>query len=597
MATMLGIDTSHWKGDIVNTNVAIDFVYTKATEGTYYVDDACDPIVQWAIRRGKKWGVYHFATNLLTDPIKEADYFVDNCLGYIGKGILMLDYEDYWNAAHTVRYNNPFNVAWAKQWLDRVYARTGVKPVIYMSASVVSGADWSPVINADYGLWVAAYPWNNTPVANYQMNFDLDPNPRWGAVGNIGWQFTSTGRLNGYNANLDCDIFYGSAATWDAYAGVKPAPVPPPPPQPVITTKTITTTTAIPFNKISKMDDTLPQGQTKIEQEGVEGVRTQTYLVTYSDGVETKRELQSDSVTKSPVDEITGIGTKVPDPTPTPPPQPDPPPTPDPVPTPTPTPSGKEAWWVTFIKALTALLAAAFLGATVLRDKRTVVRDKRYDRIKSFDPRSRNYDIKELVADKPLRKRHWTVKRVLDQGNDGACVGFGWAGELIATPAVNLVDNKYAQTVIYWGAQKIDEFPGGEYPGANPGGQQGSSVLAGAKTVKSLGYIGEYRWAFNFQDVLKTLSNVGPVVVGTNWYYDMENVDQDGFIHIGGGIAGGHCYVLVGHDPAEKSVTIQNSWGENWGKKGQAKISYADLQRLLNEDGEACIPLHRKVIV
>ena len=33
------------------------------------------------------------------------------------------------------------------------------------------------------------------------------------------WQWTSSGRLNGYPANLDCNIFYGDGAAWDAYAG------------------------------------------------------------------------------------------------------------------------------------------------------------------------------------------------------------------------------------------------------------------------------------------------------------------------------------------------------------------------------------------
>ena len=29
------------------------------------------------------------------------------------------------------------------------------------------------------------------------------------------WQWTSSGRLNGYNGNLDCDVFYGTVNTWN----------------------------------------------------------------------------------------------------------------------------------------------------------------------------------------------------------------------------------------------------------------------------------------------------------------------------------------------------------------------------------------------
>ena len=45
------------------------------------------------------------------------------------------------------------------------------------------------------------------------------------------WQWTSSGRLNGYGGNLDCNVFYGDVSTWDAYVGkststVKPQPKP-----------------------------------------------------------------------------------------------------------------------------------------------------------------------------------------------------------------------------------------------------------------------------------------------------------------------------------------------------------------------------------
>src|SRR5436309_5114547 len=130
------IDTSHWKGDIDLSKVGIEGVYTKATEGNYYVDDACDKIVQQAIKLGKKWGVYHFATNRVTSPQTEANYFVDNCQGYIGKGMLILDNENYHWSDGTFA-NDANNVDWCLQWLRQVESRTGVKPLIYMSLSVI----------------------------------------------------------------------------------------------------------------------------------------------------------------------------------------------------------------------------------------------------------------------------------------------------------------------------------------------------------------------------------------------------------------------------------------------------------------------------
>lgn len=226
-----GPDLSHYKADVNVGAIAADFIITKATGGTGYVDDACDNIVQAAIASGKKFGVYHYFSDGFNggDPIAEANWFVDNCLGYIGKGILVLDWE---------RGGNPFvnDTGMALRWLQHVEARTGVKPLIYMSGSLVTSLNWSAVIANGNGLWVASWPYNNNVVANYNMDPALDPNPNWdGNVNDVLWQFTSTGRLDGYGGNLDCNFFYGTREAWDAYARTNvpvPAPVPVPTPEP-----------------------------------------------------------------------------------------------------------------------------------------------------------------------------------------------------------------------------------------------------------------------------------------------------------------------------------------------------------------------------
>ena len=216
---MNGIDISKWQSGIDLSAVNADFVIVKATEGIGYVDKSCDGFFQKALSLGKKIGFYHFArpTN---DPVREADFFYNNCRGYFGKGIPILDWES----------GNTSNVAWAKRWLDRVYQLSGVKPVIYMSESVVNANNWSAVAAADYGLWVAKYRDNN-PDYNYNMaNAGSHPHVKWWKFYCM-WQWTSTGRLDGYGHNLDCNVFYGDAATWDKYVGksasaTKPQPKP-----------------------------------------------------------------------------------------------------------------------------------------------------------------------------------------------------------------------------------------------------------------------------------------------------------------------------------------------------------------------------------
>lgn len=221
--TLNGIDISNWQRGIDLSKVPCDFVIAKATEGIGYVDKTCDKFFQKALSLGKKIGFYHFARPTKNnDPVREADFFYENCKGYFGKAIPILDWEA----------ENKQNVAYAKAWLDRVYQRSGVKPVIYMSESVVNSYDWSSVANADYGLWVAKYR-DNSPDYNYNMaNAGSRPRVKWWNFYCM-WQWTSTGRLSGYNGNLDCNVFYGDGTTWDKYAGKSGTTQPVKPTQPV----------------------------------------------------------------------------------------------------------------------------------------------------------------------------------------------------------------------------------------------------------------------------------------------------------------------------------------------------------------------------
>ncbi len=81
--------------------------------------------------------------------------------------------------------------------------------------------------------------------------------------------------------------------------------------QPVIETKTETTTKSLPFETKYVDDNTLAQGTTKTTQNGVEGVETTTYSITYTDGVETAREVEKVEVTRQPVNKIIARGTYV----------------------------------------------------------------------------------------------------------------------------------------------------------------------------------------------------------------------------------------------------------------------------------------------
>lgn len=202
------------------------------------------------------------------------------------------------------------------------------------------------------------------------------------------------------------------------------------------------------------------------------------------------------------------------------------------------------------------------------------------DRLPSRDPRNRNF--LRAVTGKPLVRKTWRLDYRLDQGQEGACVGFGWAHRLDAAPRRRHLNGLDA-FAFYYRARELDEYPGEDY--------EGSSVLGGAKAVQEKGLISSYRWAYDLQNVLQALSHEGPVVMGTNWLADMFEPRTDGYLQVAGSLAGGHCWLLRGIDPAKGRVTMSNSWGRSWGLKGDAYLTFDDLGILLEDGGEACIPV------
>jgi lysozyme len=208
---MNGIDVASWQPATIGDAVDYDFIVSKATEGTGYVNPNCDAVVQSAIKRNKCFGTYHFATT--GDAVAQADYYLDNIAGYIGKGIMVLDFE---GGALSQGYD------WTHSFCARIIDKTGIPPLIYASASPMQSYGLVKLSkDLNVGLWVAAYP-NSNP-----QGYSQPASPIADAVM---YQYASTGRLSGYDGNLDLDVFYGDAQTWAAYAkGTGPAPAPPAP--------------------------------------------------------------------------------------------------------------------------------------------------------------------------------------------------------------------------------------------------------------------------------------------------------------------------------------------------------------------------------
>lgn len=227
------IDVSNWQTGINVTTSGAQIVVAKATEGIGYVNPDCDRVVQDALAAGQGVGVYHFA-HTENNARREAQYFIDNTRGYIGKGIVpILDWEP----------STPWDTNWALTWLQTVETAWGTKPIIYMNQSTENAYDWSAVVAGNYGLWIAAYTLGYTPIYGFNPPSAQPTLHHWPFA--VTWQYTSTGHVNNWGGALDLSVVYGDLNTWHAYAGsghtAQKTPTPTPAPQPSATNTTCDT--------------------------------------------------------------------------------------------------------------------------------------------------------------------------------------------------------------------------------------------------------------------------------------------------------------------------------------------------------------------
>lgn len=215
-----GVDVSHWQGCITVSRAeaahanGVNFAFVKATEGVGFADSSTVCSMSGLKNAGIRRGVYHFARpDKGNSPETEADWFIAKTKAYAGSGVIpVLDWEPggAWNR----------RTDWALRWLQRVEKAWGVKPMIYMSASTLRGADWAQVANADYGLWLAGYPRGSraeTLRNPGSVPYNVAP---WKFA--AAWQYSETGSVPGIGTQIDVNWFYGDAATWARYANATP---------------------------------------------------------------------------------------------------------------------------------------------------------------------------------------------------------------------------------------------------------------------------------------------------------------------------------------------------------------------------------------
>ncbi len=204
------------------------------------------------------------------------------------------------------------------------------------------------------------------------------------------------------------------------------------------------------------------------------------------------------------------------------------------------------------------------------------------------------------------------IRAWYNQGNEGACVGFGTSQSL--TIQMSMLSGhlmKYDAEWLYLQAQLVDEWP--ETPP-----EEGSSVRAAMDVLRKIGAmlvryghklpgegIASNQWATTVDEMRTAIANGQPVTLGINWYDNFDNPVHKGREYwIGEGdlgrVRGGHCLCECGASDDREAFLWSNSWGalklakgkwpDNWaGGYPLVWVPYRTVERLLNEYGEAAI--------
>jgi hypothetical protein len=199
---------------------------------------------------------------------------------------------------------------------------------------------------------------------------------------------------------------------------------------------------------------------------------------------------------------------------------------------------------------------------------------------------------------------------VLDQGQEGACTGFGLAAVINylqwRNNDFNIQNlNVASPRMLYHMAQIYDEWAGEDYEGSSCRGamkgwhrhgvssnelwpyrnQKGKIVYVSPKDGWEQDAAGRPLGAYyriekrSINDLQSAINEVGAVYcsadVHKGWY--LNKTRQPVIIPYDSKVVGGHAFAFVGY--TEDGFIVQNSWGVDWGYHGFAILSYEDWVR------------------
>lgn len=207
---MLGIDVSHWQGDIDWAKVAkgpvqgeqVRWAYAKASTGATGRDERWVKNAVGATAAGIPVGGYHWIRPGFNDPIAEADNFCNALQAALDAGAKldlapMVDLEEQPAAGSTA----DSTIAYLDACCDRIQQRTGRRPIVYTGSSYA--ASYLGRRKLSWPVWIAQY---NKPSCDYPPE-TAGPNTLNATTNDWSvWQYCSKGSVPGIGGDVDLNV-------------------------------------------------------------------------------------------------------------------------------------------------------------------------------------------------------------------------------------------------------------------------------------------------------------------------------------------------------------------------------------------------------
>ena len=193
--TKMGIDISHWQGNIDFQKVkeaGVEFVYIRVGRGNgiggeYVIDKKFEENIEGFNKVGIPVGVYFYSfANSVQDATEEAKWVLQQIKNYDVDLEIVFDWEN-WSSFQEfdLSFKKLTNLASS---FGKVVKNKGYQAMLYSSKNYLENV-WYPV---DFPVWLAHYTDNTDYSGKYKV-----------------WQLCNNGRVDGINDNLvDIDIMY-----------------------------------------------------------------------------------------------------------------------------------------------------------------------------------------------------------------------------------------------------------------------------------------------------------------------------------------------------------------------------------------------------